>query len=620
MSRKKHERAVPIPKAGARGAAPLQSPRWTQGLLPYLLALGILSAIVLLAYVASGVLHGPFVFDDSNVVSSRLVRVDRLSQLSALVSARGIPRKLGMATFALNHMAGGFDPFGYHLVNLILHVLNGLLLFHLAWRVIAALPSHRWQERAPLVALFGAAVWVAHPVQTQAVSYIWQRFTELAALFYLAALVLYVEGRLRRKRWCFVAAFALYLVALLTKENTAVLPIMVLLVELLLLGRRDDALPRRRLMAGAGAAVVICALVAGVFLGPRALRKMSAAAENRGFTITERLLTQPRVVAHYVSLLVLPLPSRLNLDYDFPKSTSLMQPWTTPVALAGVLAALVLALHQWRRRPLLSFAILWFLGNLVIESSFVPLDMVYEHRLYLPSMIPIVLACGWLLHLRWPIKTAVTVGLGLVLALTLASGERNRVWADDLVLWKDNAAKSPGKARAWGNLGKTYQERGQFTEAKAAFERTLELDPKQVRAYNNLALIYLNQLEQPQKARELLEQGLALDPEDAACHVNLGVACNRTGDYECALKHLQIAFDHDPDAPQSFHNLALAYYHLKRYPRALELLQEAVARFPGEPGLRGLMGEVYRGMGDEQRAREAFQWAEVLLQQQRGRP
>jgi tetratricopeptide (TPR) repeat protein len=602
MSRRRRERA-------AQPVKPATRPDWTSGPRPYLLAVAIFAVVAALAY--AHVLRGPFVFDDLNIVSSRLVRIQNLGQLDALFAARGIPRKIGMATFALNHIVGGFDSFGYHLVNVILHVLNGLLLFHVSRRLIRALPGHPWRERATLIALLGATLWLAHPIHTQAVSYIWQRFTVLGATFFLGSLACYLEARLRPSPWLFAPAGALYLLALGTKENTAVLPLMLLLLELLVL-RHAQGLSRRRLLLGAAAGLVAFAAVAAYFLGPNALRQMRATAEHRGFTLTERLMTQPRVIGHYVSLLALPLPSHMNLDYDFPKSTSLTNPPTTALALAALVAAVALALQQWRRRPLLSFAILWFLGNLAIESSIVPLDMVYEHRLYLPTTIPMVFACGWLLTLRWQTRHAVVTLAALTLALTLTSSARNRVWADELALWKDNAAKSPGKARAWGNLGKAYQERGQFDEARAAFERALELDPKQVRALNNLALIYLNQLGEPRKARQLLERALALDPEDAPTHVNLGVACNQTDDPTAALKHFQIAFDADPDAPQSFHNLAVAHYRLKQYDRAVEVLERGIALFPEEPSLRGLLGMVYRDMGDEARSREALRWAAML--------
>lgn len=602
MSRRRHERAPTT----ARPPAP---PSWTSGPRPYLLATLVFAALAALAY--GDVLRGPFVFDDLNIVSSRLVRIHSLGQLDALFAARGIPRKVGMATFALNHIVGGFDQRGYHLVNLILHVLNALLLFHLGRRLVGALPGHPWRDRATLIALVGAMLWLVHPVQTQAVSYIWQRFTVLGTTFFLGSLVFYVEARLRYRPWLFAPAVVLYLLALGTKENTAILPFMVLLLELLALGRAVNV-ERRRLLIGAAAGFLAFAAVAAVFLGPNALRQMNATAAHRGFTIAERLMTQPRVIGHYVSLLALPLPSRMNLDYDFPKSTSLVAPPTTALAIAALAAVVALALHQWRRRPLLSLAILWFLGNLAIESSIVPLDMVYEHRLYLPTTLPMVLFCGWLLSLRWQTRHAVVALAGLTLVLTFASGARNRVWADELALWKDNASKSPGKARAWGNLGKAYQERGQFDQARAAFERTLELDPRQVRALNNLALIHLNQLNEPWKARQLLERALAIDPEDAPTHVNLGVALNQTGDPAGALEHFQIAFEADPDAPQSFHNLAVAHHHLKQYDRAVEVLERGIALFPEEPSLRGLLGMVYRDMGDEARAQEALRLAAML--------
>jgi hypothetical protein len=111
----------------------------------------------------------------------------------------------------------------------------------------------------------------------------------------------------------------------------------------------------------------------------------------RDFTLGERLLTQSRVVLYYLSLLVYPHPSRLNLDYDFPVSHSLLDPPTTLISLLAIAALLVLSVWKARESRLLSFSILWYFGNLAIESSIFPLEMVYEHRLYLPSVGPFLL-------------------------------------------------------------------------------------------------------------------------------------------------------------------------------------------------------------------------------------
>lgn len=550
----------------------------------------------------AGVLDGPFVFDDFNIRNTPVLHVTHLTQLADLMAARGVPRKLGMATFAANYSVGGLEPQGYHLVNLAVHVLAGWVLFLLVSRLLSRLPAeHAWaRDRVPIAA-GGALLWFVHPVQTQAVSYVWQRFTSLSALFFLTSLLCYVEARSRRagvRTAFFVVSAGCGLLALGVKENAAILPLMIVLVEVTFLRERPLRVERRVLL-GSAAAGIAFAVIAALFLGPRFIPLMQADFARRGFTLAERLLTESRVMIHYVTLLAYPHPSRLHLDYDFPLSRTLFDPPITAAAVVLVLGLVGAALFGLRRSPLLGFAMLWFFGNLAIESTVVPLDLVYEHRLYVPSMMPLVMLTGWLLTrvARTPSRRA---GLSLILLVLGAwTVERNRDWSDPVRLFSRDAEAFPRKARIQAGLGRVLLDRGELPEAKVRFAKALEIDPGLIGAYNNLALIHLEQ-GAPEAALSVLREALRHAPEDLATQANLGVAFTRLRDFGAAVRHFETALRIDPGHAKSYYDLGAALLNAGDPARATTILEEGVARFREEGSLAQLLGEAQRRSGARQ--------------------
>jgi tetratricopeptide (TPR) repeat protein len=533
------------------------------------------------------------VFDDVVITNTAHYHVGRLGELGGILAARGQPRKLVGLTFGLNHYLGGLDPYGYHLVNLALHALNGLLLFLLAQRLLARLSEgDPRRAHSTRIAAAAALLWLVHPVHSQAVSYVWQRSTLMAASFFLASLLAYVEGRGRagasRAGWFALAALA-GVMALLCKENAATLPLFVLLTEALFF----QSAPLRPGRRGAAAALLLAAafaLVAAVYLGPRFLENIRADYLRRGFTLAERVLTELRVVVHYLTLLVLPHPSRLHLDHDFALSRSLLAPPTTAASLALLAGLAGLAVYHLTRDRLLSYALFWFLGNLVIESSVIPLDLVYEHRLYLPSMLLLVWTLAWLLTrvLTTPARQAVLALPLLVLgAWTL---ERARVWADPVALFSDSARKAPGKARAHWKLGRAYMDRGDFPAARASLARALELDPGTIEVYNNLAAVHMR-LGEPQRARELLEEALRRSPRDSerwTLAANLGNAWMALHEPAAAARAFQDAVREGPPTALLYRKLALAQVASRDFAGARATLKDAVARWPEDEALRKL--------------------------------
>jgi hypothetical protein len=307
-------------------------------------------------------------------------------------SPRAVNRPVAQVSFVLNHRLSGMDPRGWRAVNILIHLASTLLLFAIGLSFFSQAGVGR--DRAAWASLSGAALWGLHPLQTQAVTYIVQRMTSMMTLFFLLGIYLYLRARAERRGrsvllWagCFIS----FLLALGTKENAAVFPFAVLLLELFLRGGWKGLREVKRSHLAVMLVLVFAYLVLleNLYTGGG---KVLDGFQNREYTMGQRMLTQPRILLLYLSLLVFPLPGRMAIDRDPLFSSDLLNPWTTTPALLLLVLAVILSLRGMRLRSPVSFAILWFLGTIFLESSFLPLDLVYEHRVYLPTTMPALVA------------------------------------------------------------------------------------------------------------------------------------------------------------------------------------------------------------------------------------
>jgi tetratricopeptide (TPR) repeat protein len=556
-------------------------------------------------------LQAPFVLDDiSSITTNPITRNFQLVLNSRIVN---------YLSLALNYRLHGLAVTGYHLVNLCIHAINGMLVYtflHLIQQAPLLATSRFGSRDRRLVALFSALLFVCHPLQTQAVTYIAQRATSLATLFYLATHVLYLAARFAptRKSGMALGAAALgtTLLAMATKEIAFTLPLTLLLVEGMLFSGtlRQRALPL--LLLFLPALFVPLALIPT--LGARGtlaelFGKITSLtpAISRG----EYLLTQFRVILTYLRLLVLPVGQ--NVDYDYPVYRS----FTPEVAasLAVILAIIGLAAYlvvRARRNThpelnLIAFGLFWFFTTLGVESSIIPLpDVIFEHRVYLPSVGFLAAVVAALFAVRRHLQEQKAAGAGVLLPLlTLAvvvlagaAAARNEVWRDEVPFWEDIVAKSPLKARAHGNLGNAYQSRGRFEDAAREYGEAARLDPRDPGARINLGTVCYRQHQWAEAVRWYRE-ALRLDPASAAARYNLGKTLTEQGNLVEAAQELREAIRLKPDHDAAHNNLGIVYFKMQRYPEALAELRAAVRLNPGNSEAASNVEKLQRALGSK---------------------
>ncbi len=293
------------------------------------------------------------------------------------------------------------------------------------------------------------------------------------------------------------------------------------------------------------------------------------------FTFVERVLTQFRVVVYYLSLLFYPHPSRLNLDYDFTLSHSLINPITTLLSLVAIGGLIALACCLAKNKRLISFCIIWFFGNLVIESSIIPLAIIFEHRTYLPSMLVCLITVILIYRYIKPELLRVAILCAVVLVFSVWTFERNSVWSDDVILWKDCVEKSPKKARPRANLAVALDGQGRTEEAIQQNFVALQIKPDFEEAHYNLGIV----LEKQGRIDEAIEhflEALRIRPGYVEVQNNLGVALEKQGRIDEAIRHFLEAVRIKPDFEEAQNNLGISLGKQGRIDEAIEHFLEAV--------------------------------------------
>ncbi|HUN53848.1 MAG TPA: hypothetical protein VMU29_01700 [Smithella sp.] len=453
-------------------------------------AFTFIALFITLFLIYSNSFYGDWHFDDyANIVDNQYIRINSFSWPEIKHCIYGIEharpsRPLSFLSFALNYKSGGMDVFGFHAVNFIIHYLAAVFLFLFIYNTLR-LPRLRdqYENTAYPVALLASFFWALNPVWVTSVTYIVQRMASMAGLFYIMSMYFYLKGRMSGRLTSSILFFTLCIVsgmaAILTKENAAMLPVSILLFDLFLI----QGFTKENIIKCVKIAilpVIIMIIAAFIYVD---FSKIIHDYKIRDFTMGERLLTEPRVILFYLSLLFYPVSSRLTLLYDVEVSRSLLHPWTTIPSILLIPAIIVFAFYIARKRPMLSFCIIFYFLNHIIEGSFFSLELIYEHRNYLPSMLLFVPFAEFIIHAmdyfsyKKIIRFMIALGIALIL---FGEGDitygRNKTVSDDLLLWLDNIDKSPGLSRPHTNAGRIYYMNNEKEKAYHEYQKAMTLN------------------------------------------------------------------------------------------------------------------------------------------------
>ena len=561
----------------------------------YFLRCSVLLILGLLVY--GQTFHFGFVFDDQYfIVNNPFIR--NFNHVPMMWHVFPITRLVGMYSFALNYYFNQLHPQGYHIFNFIVHLTATGLVWALAsllFKITKVLPAKdRLTQELPFII---AVLFLIHPGQTQAVTYITQRFESMATVFYLSTVYFYLRARLStgmtRRIILFGLAASSAILGVMTKEVIVTVPVMILASEWILFPQKNNKVLY--------AAIVFCAVLLVAVLS-----KMLHAGINiflqTGFpseshdsdilTPAHYVLTQMRVFLTFLRLLVLPIHQ--NLDYDYPASSGFFHP---PLTLAGLLVIsgiIHLIVKLRRRNPLIAFGLAWifitFSINLAPRSN-----VIFEHKLYLISFGFFLSAVSAFFVVVRNSKTLLKIFCCLIAVLAFISYQRNKVWANELVLWEDIIKKSPDKARVNASLGRVYGSMGRYDDSVHYLSRALAIKPDNI-TYENRGIIY-SQQGRFDLALEDLNKSIAMDPTYFNTYIKRSWVFQSEHRYQEALADLAHVIQLEPYFADAYIERGLLWISIGHAQDALDDFKQALKIEPYNYQVLQKRGELYYALG-----------------------
>lgn len=494
-------------------------------------AFTFISLFIILLAIYSNSFYGEWHFDDyANIVDNPHIQMKSFSWPEIKHCIYGLEQKrpsrpLSYLSFASNYYFHGKDVFGYHVVNFIIHFFASVFLFLFIYNTLK-LPrlKSQYESIAYPIASIATFFWAVHPVWVTSVTYVVQRMASMAGLFYIASMYFYLKARTNSK---FKYSFSFFIISLLcglasilTKENAAMLPVSILLFDLFLIA----GITRQNVIKYAKIAFLPLLIILLIGLIYVDFSNILDEYKIRDFTMIERVMTQPRVILFYLSLLFYPIGSRLTFLYDIDVSRSLLQPWTTIPSILLILFIIIFAVYIARKRPLISFCIIFYFLNHLIEGSIFNLELIYEHRNYLPSMLLFIPIAEFIIYVidyfSYNKIIQFIVALGIAIIIT-GEGDitytRNKIVSDDYLLWFDNIEKSPALSRPHANTGRIYFMYNQKEKALQEYKKAMALNNfgnNDILAIQqcNLGILYFEMM-QDEPAMECFRKSSAILPE-----------------------------------------------------------------------------------------------------------
>ncbi len=549
-------------------------------------------------------------------------------------------------TFTINYYFFRTDEFSYHLVNFFIHLGVALIVYFFVREILRT--GRQINGKDSLIATAVALVFLVHPIQTSAVSYVVQRSALLATLCYYSSMHFYLISRLRSsKRHYTISLLAAYLGAL-CKPIIVTLPLSLFLLEGCFLQKNPK--PIKEILRKIFPFLLILPLVRFLLIllqqGQVSFGHLfSLPHETRAYSVQEYFLTQLNVLMTYLRLLFAPFHQ--NLDYDYPLSQGFL---SYPTYFSFLMLSMIafFAVKIYRRIPLITFCIFFFFISLSVESSFFPIkDLIFEHRLYLPMLSFATFIVVILQRILKTDKSFVMAMASLLIFLGVLTYQRNLLWSDRIAFLKDVAEKSPLKARSHLSLGLAYADEKDYGHAIGAYSQALLLNPRYLDAHENRGIAYLAlkkidlalrdfdtaigidpnfhetylyrsaayyQKKQIEKSIEDLNKAILLNARYAQAYFNRSEIYRNQGKYDNALRDLAQAIEIVPYHADAYNNRGIILAEKGLLLLALQDFNNAVGIDPGNGNYYSNRGIIYLKLNQMKNAEEDFKRATKLNQ------
>ncbi len=555
-----------------------------------IVSLVIILTVTLAAFAPS--LQNGFNYDDDiYIVNNRFIQTLSAFNLKKICTSffAGNYQPVTILTYALEYRYFKLNPSGYHLTNLILHLLNCLLVFWLFYLLSARIP----------VAFFVSVFFALHPLRVESVAWISERKDLLYALFFLGALIAYVYYLKEKKRpGLYALTLFLFILSLLSKPMAVTLPILLVLLEYFISGKIKflNKTPF---------------ILFSLFLGAVTLFSQGAVGLLKigRFNAGDKLLNTAYALIFYLDKIF--IPRNLACMYPLPADAAR---WWSGIAVVFLLLALILNRKKLSKDFI--FGAVFFLAavSVVLPAVFSGETFVSDRYTYIPSLgIGYLAACGILGVLESKISRFRPVKVALVMILILAAGtltflsrKQCQAWKDGVTLWSDVVAKYPGLAKAYNNRGVLLLEQKNYPAASVDFKKAIECNPKFIFAYLNLGDLYA-ETGKSGEAAAVLEQALKIEPANAEAYFNLGRLSSLANRQEEAIGFYSKAAEQGHFL--SCYNLGMLYLKLDREEAAVRMFYRAIEIAPQDPSAYAALSAVFVRFGKSGEKRDLYQKA-----------
>lgn len=561
----------------------------------YLLLIGI-SILTILLYLPS--MSGDFVFDDIHITDKQYLRgFTKYFDLATWFNFYGRP--LAFLTIDINYFFSGLDTTWYHIVNLVVHLLNTYLIFMILKSIFKdklTKKSYFWFTIISLTLLFAI-----HPLQTQAVSYVIQRMTSMMSFFYLLSFYFYLKWRTSGKKGIKKSFFYMFVISIclvlsfLNKQNAVTFVFPVFFWELIY-GRYSV---RQKIYGSVIFATIIISVI--VIIGKTiGLPKAAVSIERYDYFISQFI-----ILLKYFKLFIIPIGQSIDHDLNLIYSVFSVK---FLISIMVHLCILFLAIYAYRKGyKEVIFGYFWYLGTISLESSIIPIkDPMVEHRNYLPFL-------GLLLMIS-PILTSIlkkkNAKYGLVayfIILSILTYKRNVLWGKSFLIWQDAMVKTPNMIRPIYNYAEALDKYDSLDLALKFYKKSIEVDSLFPSSYNNIGNIYLRK-DSIELAKQYFEKAIELNPKFGDALNNMGVVLKKQDLIEDALYYFKQAYKYSGVNKISVLNIADIYLHFHRLEEAKKFLEPLAEYYHKDTDVLLRLGRIYLEDGQNEKAFKSLQF------------